>query len=78
MYEDKGQYKDFEYYLQHKEDFRKTYPNKSLILKDQKVVGVYDTYAEAWQNASKIYDENEYHIQLCYFREDHYYRTSKL
>ena len=77
MYEDYGEYQDFEYYLQHKEDFLKIYPNKCVIIKDQKVVGVYNTYAEAWQNASEVFEENDFHLQLCNSREDHYSRQSK-
>ncbi|MGV3586995.1 MAG: DUF5678 domain-containing protein [Adhaeribacter sp.] len=74
MSEDYGAYRDFEYYLRHQADFRKQYPNKCVIIKDEQVVGVYDTYEEAWRNASELFEENEYHIQLCYSRQDHYHQ----
>ncbi len=69
-----GEYDDFLFYLQHKDEFRQTYPNKCVIIRKQQVVGVYNTYAEAWQNASELFGDNDYHIQLCYSREDHYNR----
>lgn len=74
MPEDYGEYRDFGYYLQHQENFRKNYPNKCVIIKDQQVVGVYNSYEEAWREAAELFEEKEYHIQLCYSREDHYRR----
>jgi hypothetical protein len=76
MYEDYGEYKDFRYYLEHKNDFRKAYPDKCVVIKDQSVVAVFNTYAEASQKASELFDKYDYHIQLCYSREDHYKRKS--
>jgi hypothetical protein len=72
MYEQYGEYQDVKYYLDNKESFRKTYPNKSIIIKHQEVKGVFDTYAQAYHYASDLYPDEDYYIQLCYSREDRY------
>lgn len=39
--------KEFEFYLAHQEDFVRQYDGKVIVLKDQKVLGVYDDAVSA-------------------------------
>jgi len=56
---------EFQYYLDHQEELVKKYLNKFLVIKDEKIVGVYDTKQEAYDNATSKYELGTFLIQQC-------------
>lgn len=56
---------EFQYYLDHQEEFVKKHLNKFLVIRDQKVVGVYDTKPEAYDEATSKYELGSFLIQHC-------------
>ena len=58
--------KEYKYYKDHQNELVSRYPDKYLIIKDQKVIAVFDTLAEAidFANANGLI-EGEYLLQLC-------------
>lgn len=56
---------EFQYYLDHQEALVKKYLNKFLVIKDEKIVGVYDTKQEAYDNATSSYELGTFLIQQC-------------
>ena len=45
--------KEFKYYLQNKEKFLKDYKGKFIVIKDQRVLGIYDDQMEAIEQTRK-------------------------
>lgn len=56
---------EFQYYLENQVELSKLYYGKSLIIKDQKVVGAYDSHHLAYEAATKEYPIGTFLIQLC-------------
>jgi hypothetical protein len=58
--------KEYKYYKDHQKELVSRYPDKYLIIKDQKVIAVFETLAEAidFANANGLI-EGEYLLQLC-------------
>ena len=57
--------KELEFFINNQDKLVKLYPNKVLILKDQKVVGAYDTPLEAYIQAQTKYKIGTFMIQPC-------------
>ena len=57
--------KEFHYYLQHKNDLVKKYEGKYLVIKNQDVIGAYDSEIEAYKNAQKQFELGTFLIQPC-------------
>ena len=57
--------KEFQYYLDNQADFVKKYPKKFLVIKNQEVVGVYDTKEKAYDDATSKFDLGTFLIQQC-------------
>ncbi|HUZ60776.1 MAG TPA: hypothetical protein VMU83_18540 [Hanamia sp.] len=57
--------KEFQYYLDHQEELVKKHLNKFLVIKDQKVVGVYDTKQTAYDESTSKYELGTFLIQHC-------------
>ena len=56
---------EFQYYLDHQEELVKKHLNKYLVIKDQKVVGVYETKQAAYDESTSKYDLGTFLIQHC-------------
>lgn len=56
--------KNYEYFIKNKEELCSKYLNKFLIIKDENVIGAYDTFDEALVNAKNI-EAGTYIIQKC-------------
>ena len=56
---------EFQYYLDHQEELVKKHLNKYLVIKDQKVVGVYETKQEAYDDSTSKYELGTFLIQHC-------------
>lgn len=67
--------KEFEFYLNNREDLFAKYNGKFLIIKDQEVVGVYDSKIEAYEEGSKLYELGTFLIQQCLNDDEHFTQT---
>lgn len=67
--------KEFQYYLQNKDEFLKKYLGKFLVIKSEEVVGVYDTEAEAYDESVKKFELGSFLIQACLPGEESYTQT---
>lgn len=56
---------DFKYYLAHQAELVEQYEGKYLIIKDQKIIGVYDTQSDAYNSTKKEHEVGTFLIQLC-------------
>lgn len=57
--------KEFQYFLDHQDELVKGYAGKFIVIKDQKVIGVYGTEAEAFTATQKRYELGSFLIQEC-------------
>lgn len=56
---------EFQCYLDHQQELVRKYLNKFLVIKDQKVVGIYATKKEAYDDATSKYKLGTFLIQHC-------------
>jgi hypothetical protein len=66
---------EFDWYLSHQVELVRMYNGKHLVIKDEKVVGAYDTPLEAYINAKKKFEQGTFLIQLCTPGEEAYTAT---
>jgi hypothetical protein len=57
--------KEFEYYLEHQDDFVAKYNSKVIVIKDQTVIGVYESELEAVKETTKKYPLGTFLVQSC-------------
>lgn len=57
--------KEFDFYLLHQKDLVLKYTNKYLVIKDEKIVEVFDTNQQAYDFASSTFDLGTFLIQFC-------------
>ena len=57
--------KDFEYYLEHQDELVKKYNGKFIVIKNQKVIGVYEDLAQAVEKESKKNELGTFLVQKC-------------
>jgi hypothetical protein len=57
--------KEYEFYLTNQEELVKKYLNKFLVIKNQKIVGVYDTKQEAYDTSTSSLELGTFLIQHC-------------
>lgn len=67
--------KEFEYYLSHQEELVGKYNGKFIVIKDQQVVGVYDSEIEAYTKSVKTLELGTFLIQECLSGEESYTQT---
>ncbi|MCX7005348.1 MAG: hypothetical protein NTV22_19045 [bacterium] len=60
-----GLMQEFEYYLAHQSELVAKYNGKVLAIKDQKVIGVYDSELQAIQETRKTCDMGSFLVQKC-------------
>lgn len=56
---------EFEYFLKHKKEFADKYNGKFLVIKNQKIIGVYGSELEAIQETSKTEEIGTFLVQKC-------------
>ncbi len=56
---------EFEWYLKNQGELIKKYNGKVIVIKDQKVIGVYDSEMEAVTETSKTEDLGTFLVQKC-------------
>ncbi len=57
--------KEFKYYLNNQDELVKKYKGKVIVIKNKKVIGVYDSEAEAVQETSKNEAPGNFLVQKC-------------
>ena len=58
--------KDYEYFERNMSSFYKKYGRKFLVIKNQKVIGVYDSFGEAFSETRKSEELGTFLIQECF------------
>lgn len=56
---------EFEYYLANQPDFVAKYPGKFIVIKNQQVLGVFDTEDAAVQETVKRHELGTFLVQQC-------------
>jgi len=67
--------KEFQYYLDHQTDLVAKYNGKYLVIREQEVIGVFDTDEEAYFETTKVHEPGTFLIQLCEPGESSYTQT---
>jgi hypothetical protein len=57
--------KDFKYYLDHQKELVSKYNGRFLVIKDEAIVGDYDSEMQAYMEAKKKYELGTFLIQHC-------------
>jgi len=57
--------KEFQYFLDNQSDLVDKYNNKFIVIKDQKVIGSYDSHSEAYSRTSETEEIGTFLIQHC-------------
>lgn len=65
----------FQFYLDNQNELVKQYDGKYLVIKDNAVVGVYNTEAEAYFESEEKYGLGNFLIQLCTEGNEAYTQT---
>lgn len=66
---------EFKYYLKHQAELVKEYTGKFIVLKNEKVIGVYTSHSEAYNETVKKVDLGTFLIQHCLPGKDSYSQT---
>jgi hypothetical protein len=57
--------KEFDYYLKNQETLAKKHGGKVIVIKDEKVMGVFDTEFEAVEKTSPEHEPGSFLVQKC-------------
>lgn len=57
--------KELNYFITHQQELVQQYPRKVLVLKDENVVGAYETVLEAYLKAQEKHEIGSFMIQRC-------------
>lgn len=57
--------KELNYFIAHQQELLMQYPKKVLVLKDENVVGAYETVLEAYLKAQEKHEIGSFMIQRC-------------
>ncbi len=66
---------ELQYFIDNQEDLVRRFNGKTLVIRQQTVVGVYDTPFEAYLDATAKYEPGSFMIQKCQPGEDAYTAT---
>jgi len=64
--------KEFEYYVEHQDELVRKYSGKILVIKDQKVIGVFENEIEAINEASRDNEIGTFFVHRCEPGEQNY------
>lgn len=67
--------KEFNYYIDHQEELVKGYDGKVIVLKDNKVIGVFDNDLDAVTEISKTHKIGTFFVHKCGTGEENYTQT---
>jgi len=57
--------KDFQYFLDHQSDLVKQYEGKFIVIKNQEVIGIYESETQAFTETQKHHQLGTFIIQEC-------------
>lgn len=57
--------KEFEYYLEHQDELVEKYQGKFIVIKDNAVIGQYESELEAVEETSKQHEMGTFLVQKC-------------
>lgn len=57
--------KELKYYKDHQDELVSKYDGKYLVIKDEEIIGIYDTKEEAYNEPQKNHPLGTFLIQLC-------------
>lgn len=66
---------EFEFYLNNQSELVDKYKGKYLVIKNEKVIGVYDSEIDAYTNAVKTEEAGTFLIQECQPGNENYTQT---
>ena len=66
---------ELKYFIDNQIELLKKYRGKFLVIKNQGVVGIYESEIEAYQEAQKKYELGTFLIQECTLGKDAYSQT---
>ena len=66
---------EFKWYLDNQEELLTKYNGKYVVIKDQQVIGAYDSEWEAFSKSSEKYEAGSFLIQKCQSGKDDYTAT---
>ena len=67
--------KEFKYYIDNQNELVDKHKGKFLVIKDQVVIGVYNTEIEAYSETVKIHELGTFLIQECQPGDENYTQT---
>ena len=67
--------KEFKYYIENRDDLAKKYNDKYVVIKDRKVIGVYDSEITAIQETSKNESLGTFLVQECTLDNEYFKQT---
>jgi hypothetical protein len=67
--------KEFKYFIENQNKLAKRYNNKYIVIKNKKVIGVYDSVVEAVQETSKNEPLGTFLVQKCTPGKESYTQT---
>jgi hypothetical protein len=67
--------KEFKYYLDNQDELVKKYNGKVIVIKNQKIIGVYDSEITAIQETSKNESLGTFLVQKCTLDKENYKQT---
>jgi len=57
--------KEFQYYLDHQDELVNKYNGKFIVIKNEKIIGVYNSHSEAYNKSEKKEPLGSFLIQHC-------------
>ncbi len=67
--------KEFYYYVTNQADLVKKYNNKFIVIKNEQVIGAYDSLSDAYSESIKSNELGTFLIQHCFPGKDSYSQT---
>ena len=67
--------KEFQYYIDHQDELVGKYRGKVIVIKDEMVIGVYDSDIEAIEKSSEKHEIGTFLVQKCEPGPDSYTQT---
>ena len=67
--------KEFKYYLEHQDELVKKYNGKFIVIRDCKVIGVFDSELEAVEKTAEKYELGTFLVQKCEAGTESYTQT---
>jgi len=61
---------DFKYFLENMENFYRTYGQKFIVIKKERILAVYDNFEEAYRATLKTEELGTFLIQECFEDEE--------